>query len=64
MHKRSKREHLPQMMIIEPDNGKEFVAGNDDWERHWQLFAESATLNPAQAMRYLICNGLAGWMRC
>jgi len=62
VHKRSKREHLSQMMSIEPDNGKEFVAGNDDWERHWQLFAESATLNPAQAMRHQLVMDL--WGEC
>jgi 2-polyprenyl-3-methyl-5-hydroxy-6-metoxy-1,4-benzoquinol methylase len=37
---------------MEPDNEKEFAASNDDWERHWQLFADSAALNPAQAMRH------------
>ncbi|PYJ89851.1 MAG: hypothetical protein DME71_08365 [Verrucomicrobia bacterium] len=50
------------MTSIESDNGKEFVAGNDDWERHWQLFAESATLNPAQAMRHQLVLDL--WGEC
>lgn len=28
------------------------AAGNDDWERHWHQFADSAALNPAQALRH------------
>lgn len=28
------------------------MSGADDWERHWQQFAHSAGLNPAQAMRH------------
>jgi len=37
---------------MEPENGTDFVASNDDWERHWQLFADSAAMNPAQLMRH------------
>jgi len=35
-----------------PDNGEKFAASNDDWEKHWQQFADSAALNPAQGMRH------------
>jgi SAM-dependent methyltransferase len=48
------------MMSVEPNKEKESVAGNDDWELHWQRFADSAALNPAQAMRHQLVLDLWG----
>jgi SAM-dependent methyltransferase len=47
---------------MEPDHGKELVAVEDDWEQHWQRFADSAALNPAQAMRHQLVLDL--WSEC
>lgn len=33
-------------------------AREDDWDRHWTEFGDSATLNPAQAMRRRLVHGL------
>ncbi len=48
------------MMSVEANKEKEAVAGNDDWELHWQRFADSAALNPAQAMRHQLVLDLWG----
>jgi SAM-dependent methyltransferase len=55
-------KHFPLMMSVEPNKEKESVAGNDDWELHWQRFADSAALNPAQAMRHQLVLDL--WGEC
>ncbi len=47
-------------MSVEPNKGKELVADSDNWERHWQRFADSAALNPAQAMRHQLVLDLWG----
>lgn len=36
------------------------MAGHDDWEEHWERYADAATRNPAQRMRHAIVLRLLG----
>lgn len=48
---------------MEPDAAN---SGHDDWDRHWNSFAEAASRNPAQLMRHALAIRLlaAGDERC
>lgn len=44
---------------MSPDTKPMVAAAHDDWDRHWQQYAEAAALNPAQGYRRkLVCEEL------